>query len=84
LRGINDDPDAITGTPPPWRSTRTTELDNWMLVSPPMTATQPRAPSGASAPLPIQGPGSGRVPVATTLVVFAIVVGLLAYIAIVG
>jgi hypothetical protein len=49
-----------------------------------MTATQPRAPFSSTEPLPVQGSGSGRVPVATTLVVFAIVAGLLAYIALIG
>lgn len=48
-----------------------------------MTATQPHVPTGASPPLPIPESGSGRAPVATTIVVFTIVVGLLAYIALV-
>lgn len=59
-----------------------TELDTWFW-SLPMTATQSRLPVDAPAPAPIARHSTGRVPVATTLVVFAIVIALLTFIALV-
>ncbi|MDZ4775010.1 MAG: hypothetical protein SGI72_17965 [Planctomycetota bacterium] len=49
-----------------------------------MTATQPRVPTDAPAPSPLQVSSNGRVPVATTIVVFALVGGLLCFIAWIG
>lgn len=48
-----------------------------------MTMTTDSVPAGNSQPTPLPIVDSGRVPVATTFVLFAIVLGLLAFIAIV-
>ncbi|MBL8859938.1 MAG: hypothetical protein JNL28_15630 [Planctomycetes bacterium] len=48
-----------------------------------MTTTTDSIPAGNSQPTPATIADSGRVPVATTVVLFAIVLGLLAFIAIV-